>query len=84
MHGVGQHPKSGDRSLVLAIEAIEDEARYYGALDDFWRQNQDSFVTDYAATNPGEDLAETFTVFVLSPRPTGDRIADLNQALAQI
>ena len=34
------------------------------------------FVTDYAATNPAEDLAETFTAFVLRDRPSGDTVAD--------
>jgi hypothetical protein len=37
---------------------------------------RDQFVTDYAATNPAEDLAETFTIFVTEDRPTGDTIAD--------
>ncbi len=34
------------------------------------------FVSDYAGTNVAEDLAETFTRFVLYPRPTGSRVAD--------
>ena len=35
-----------------------------------------SFVTDYAATNPAEDLAETFATFVMNGKPTRNRIAD--------
>ncbi len=42
----------------------------------FYQERSDQFVTDYAATNPGEDLAETFTHFVIEDRPTGDTIAD--------
>ena len=57
---------------VFAAQEAED----YDALDAFYEQHQDDFVTDYATTNPAEDLAETFTVFVLNDRPTGDTIAD--------
>ncbi len=38
--------------------------------------HRDAFVTEYAATNPVEDFAETFTAFVLRPRPTGVRMRD--------
>ena len=33
-------------------------------------------MTDYAATNPGEDIAESFTSFVMEPKPDGDTIAE--------
>lgn len=37
----------------------------------------DRFVTEYAATNPGEDVAEVFTVFVTQDNmPAGNTIAD--------
>ena len=37
----------------------------------------DRFVTEYAATNPGEDIAEVFTVFVIQEQmPSGNSIAD--------
>lgn len=36
----------------------------------------DQFVTDYAAENPGEDIAEAWTFFVLQGRPTGATIAE--------
>ena len=58
------------------INLIEDDDAYYDALDDFYYKYEDRFVTDYAATNPEEDLAEVFTFFILSPRPTGDTIAE--------
>ena len=48
----------------------------YDAIDEFYQEHRDDFVTDYAASNPGEDLAETFAVFVTEDRPTGDSIAD--------
>ena len=34
------------------------------------------FVSDYAATNIKEDMAESFETFLLSPMPNGDTIAD--------
>ncbi|MBN1453502.1 MAG: hypothetical protein JW963_20980 [Anaerolineales bacterium] len=58
------------------INLIEDDDAYYEALDDFYFTYEDRFVTDYAATNPEEDIAEAFTFFVLSPRPAGDTIAE--------
>jgi len=43
---------------------------------DIYTGNEDSFITDYAATNPGEDIAESFTYFVLQSKPTGDTVAE--------
>ncbi len=60
------------RNKVFDLYENED----YDGLDEFYAENADSFVTDYAASNPAEDLAETFAVFVTKDRPTGDSIAD--------
>jgi len=60
----------------LDINLIENDDAYYEALDKFYLTYEDRFLTDYAATNPEEDIAEAFTFFVLSPRPAGDSIAD--------
>jgi hypothetical protein len=43
---------------------------------DFYTGKENNFVSDYAASNPGEGIAETFTFFVLKPKPTGNTIAD--------
>ena len=43
---------------------------------DFYDRNQDQFVTDYAATNLAEDIAESFTAFVINERPEGSEIRD--------
>lgn len=56
------------------INLIEEDDAYYEALDDFYFAHEDRFVTDYAATNPEEDIAEAFTFFVLSPHPDSDTI----------
>lgn len=42
----------------------------------FFRKYEDRFVSQYAATNPGEDVAEVFTYFVTEENPrTGNSIA---------
>ncbi|MGD8405820.1 MAG: hypothetical protein PVJ21_19340 [Anaerolineales bacterium] len=60
----------------LDINLIEDDDTYYDALDDFYYNYEDRFVTDYAATNPEEDIAETFSFFVLLSHPDGDTVAE--------
>jgi len=52
------------------LEKVRNEEVY--AYDDF----PNSFITDYAATNPWEDIAESFTYFVINPRPSWNTIAD--------
>ena len=45
--------------------------------EDFYEKYKDRFVSDYAATNPGEDIAEVFAFFITEPnRPNGNTIAD--------
>lgn len=44
-------------------------------------ETPDSFVTRYAATNPGEDIAETFVFFVYRLRPSSSTVADQKIAL---
>jgi hypothetical protein len=58
------------------IEAIADEDEYAAALVDFYERYADQFVTEYAATTPAEDIAESWAAFVLQPRPAGDTIAE--------
>lgn len=58
------------------INYIEDDDEYYDALDNFYYKYEDQFVTDYAATNVGEDIAESWTFFVISEKPTGSTIAE--------
>ncbi len=44
--------------------------------NDFYSWKENNFVTKYAATNPWEDIAESFTYFVLKKRPKTDTIAN--------
>ena len=60
------------RDLVERIHADQDDDAWL----QFYEDHADEFVSEYATTNPAEDIAETFAVFVLQPRPDGDTIAD--------
>ncbi len=59
-----------------AINLKEDEDIYNQRLDDFYNKYQDQFVTDYAVTNPEEDMAESWAFFVLGSQPSGNTIAE--------
>ncbi len=54
----------------------------YNELDEnnpeaLYEKYKDRFVSDYAATNPGEDIAEVFAFFVTQQnKPSGNSIAD--------
>jgi len=41
---------------------------------EFYLAHEDDFVSDYAATNVVEDLAESFMTFVLEDEPSGDSV----------
>lgn len=58
------------------IDQIDNQAVYYKRLTEFYEKHEDQFVSDYAVTNPAEDIAETWTHFVFTPKPEGDTIAD--------
>ena len=42
----------------------------------FFYRHFDDFVTEYATTNPSEDICESFAYFVLYEKPTGNTIAE--------
>jgi hypothetical protein len=46
------------------------------AVENFYSQYPDQFVSHYAATDPDEDIAESWEAFVMQPKPTGNTIAD--------
>lgn len=59
-----------------AIGELENEDQQAAAAETFYTSRQDQFVSDYAASSPEEDIAESFATFILKPKPTGDSIAD--------
>jgi len=44
--------------------------------DAFYENNAEAFVTDYAATSIAEDIAESFSYFVMKDKPTGSAVKD--------
>ncbi len=64
-----------EHSLAEEIDAV-DETQSGQGIYGFYEKYEDQFVSDYAATNPGEDIAETYRVFVMDDKPTGDTIKD--------
>lgn len=58
------------------INLEEDDDIYYEKLDEFYYKYEDQFVTSYAAINPEEDIAESWSFFIFSPRPNGDTVAE--------
>ena len=55
----------------------EFENLYEDELEDFYKKYKSRFVSDYAASNPGEDVAEVFAFFIIEPEvPAGNSIAD--------
>jgi hypothetical protein len=60
---------------------IFDESQAFDEDDDeaffaFYDKYADRFVSEYASTNPEEDIAESFARFVLLDQPTGNQIKD--------
>lgn len=55
---------------------MDDQDAADEALTDFFDANPGKFVSEYAATNPEEDIAESWTNFVLKQRPQGTQTAD--------
>ena len=61
----------------IADEHSNLDADDYDALYEFYDKYEDRFVSDYAATNPAEDIAEVFSYFITQDSaPTGNQIKD--------
>ncbi len=60
-----------------AIDAETDQALLDRQLSHFYQKYAGQFVSEYAATSPSEDIAETFMYFIFTPKPSGAAISDL-------
>ncbi|PKN92144.1 MAG: hypothetical protein CVU44_16040 [Chloroflexi bacterium HGW-Chloroflexi-6] len=60
----------------VRIQLQEDPDSYETLIEEFYEVYQDQFVSDYAVTNPEEDIAESFTFFVLTKKPEANKISD--------
>jgi hypothetical protein len=58
-----------------ALNAETDE-EYYQVMGTFYENHESLFLNDYAATNIKEDLAESFSYFVLNPKPEGNSVPE--------
>lgn len=57
------------------VEEDENSGDNQGdGIYEFYEKYPEQFVSDYAATNPAEDFAETYRVFVTDEKPTDDTI----------
>lgn len=54
----------------------EEDKKYQENWEAFQAKYGSYFVSDYAMTDESEDLAETFSAFVLREKPTGKSVAD--------
>jgi len=62
---------------VDALQINKDNlAPYYDGLYNLYQKHQDQFVDDYAVTYLTEDISESFTYFIFSPKPTGNSIKE--------
>ncbi len=55
---------------------VDDPAETEDLVYQFYETYADEFVSDYAATNADEDIAESWMEFVLKPKPRGSSVAD--------
>ena len=53
------------------IQYIEDDEEFYAQSDLFYQKYEDRFLTAYSSTNLDEDIAESWTMFVLRDKPMG-------------
>jgi len=58
------------------IQYIEDDEEFYEQSDLFYEKFQDRFVSIYSSTNIDEDIAESWTAFVLKDKPKGETISE--------
>lgn len=52
----------------IQYKYFDNEVELIDRLYDFYLNNQDQFLTDYAAESPEEDIAETWTSFVMKDK----------------
>lgn len=62
------------------IQNIQNERKKLDRITIFYLNNKNAFFTEYAAESPEEDIAESWTFFVLKDGPKDDR-TELNKKL---
>ena len=54
------------------LQYIVDDEEYYQKSDEFYEKYSDRFLNDYASTSLDEDVAESWTIFILEDKPIFD------------
>ncbi|WP_105615228.1 hypothetical protein [Vallitalea okinawensis] len=68
--------KINDEYMKIQDLGEEDPEQAEEEAMKFYEKYQDQFVSDYASSDPVEDIAESFIHFVLKDKPAGKTIAD--------
>lgn len=58
------------------VEQATSEEEFRLMVSNFYRRHNWEFVSGYAATSPVEDIAESWTAFILEPKPEGRTLAE--------
>jgi hypothetical protein len=58
------------------ITSQADKSAIKNGLASFYQAHIQSFVRDYAATDPKEDISDSWTYFVITPKPSGNTVAE--------
>jgi hypothetical protein len=62
-------PLEEEHAAIDELATSGDEQEYYDALGTFYEEHQDEFVTDYAVTSQAEDMAESFSYWMVDDDP---------------
>jgi hypothetical protein len=68
-------PIEAEHAAIDELQLTGDEEEYFAALGEFYEEHQDEFVTDYAVTSQAEDMAESFSYWMVDDDPQYDGIA---------
>jgi hypothetical protein len=55
---------------------VNSQEEYRALVEKFYSKHSDLFSRDYAATNIHEDMAESFSHFILEPKPAGNSVVE--------
>ena len=58
------------------ITSQADKSAVERELTSFYQSHPQDFVREYAATAPREDIADSWTYFVMTPKPAGNTVAE--------
>jgi hypothetical protein len=67
---------SQDYSEIRSINEIDDRDEFYDKSEEFYKEHKDGFVSFYSTSDPDEDIAESWTAFVLKDKPEPKTVAD--------